>query len=57
MMPRAISLYLVTRPEYEGNVASSMNRVRFIARSFTEASSPNVHAWPGKADRRILRRW
>ena len=56
LIPGATGLFLVTRPEFAADVASSMNRVRFVTRRFTENSSPDVHAWPGKADRRIIRR-
>ena len=60
LISRARSLYLVTRPEYEANVASSTNRVQFLARGFAEDSGPNEgpneRAWPGGADMRIVRR-
>ena len=39
-IPRATGLYLVTRPEFEADVASSMNRVQLIARKFAEAGGP-----------------
>ncbi len=57
LVSRATGLFLVTRPEYEANVASSMNRVQFVARRFTEGSRPGAHAWPGRAEKHIMRRW
>lgn len=55
--PTATGLFLVTRPEYTANVASSMSRVQFFARGFAEGGGPNARAWPGKADMHIMRRW
>jgi len=57
LVSRAVSLFLVTRPEDTANVTSSVNRVDFIARSFTQESGPSAHARPGKAAKRIMRRW
>ncbi len=54
---RATGIFLVTRPEYTPNVASTMNRVHFIARRFTEESGPDARAWPRKNEKRIMLRW
>jgi len=47
LIPRATGLFLVTRPEFEDDVASSMNRVQFVARGFAENSGRrNVSSGP-----------
>lgn len=53
---RATGLFLVTRPEDEGDVASSMNRVQLITPVFVEDSAPDVSARPRPADLRVMRR-
>jgi len=55
LVSRAIALALLTRPEGAGGVASSMNRVRFVTREFTEDSGANANAWPHLADKHIIR--
>ena len=54
---RGVGLTLVTRPEDEGGVASSMNRVQVIAPELTVDSLLDAHVRPGNAAGHLTRWW
>ncbi|MDE2763336.1 MAG: hypothetical protein OXQ94_16235 [Gemmatimonadota bacterium] len=54
---RGVGLTLVTRPEHEGGVASSMNRVQVITPELTVDSLLHAHLRPDIAPGHPTRRW